>query len=85
MEGELQVSFLERLKDALAPIIEQNGSITIDVSGITEVDVAGLQLILSFLLSRQDRAQTRLTGVGDVFKRALQLTGLAEQYAPFTG
>ncbi len=85
LEGELQVAFLERLKDALAPALDRAEPLTLDVSGISEIDVAGLQLVLAFLRSRHAETQTRLVGAGEVFKRALDLTGMAEHYAPFMG
>lgn len=77
------MAFLERLRDELAPGLELEQPVTIEVSGITDVDVAGLQLLLSFLVSREDRPQTQMAGAGPVFNRALELTGMKEHYARF--
>lgn len=83
LEGDLQVVFLERLHQALTQAFGQSEPLQIDLSGITSVDTAGLQLLLAFARSRHEAESTRFTEPPDFFKKALSLAGMNEHFAPF--
>lgn len=83
LTGELQVTFVERLKDALQEASLNLKDLEIDLSGVTDIDTAGLQMLLAFLREHQAQATVRLTGPTGAFLKALKLTGLNQQYDPF--
>jgi ABC-type transporter Mla MlaB component len=83
LKGELQVGFLERTSNRMAETLASPDPLVVDVAGVSEVDLAGVQLLLSFLQSKKNLAAVSLDGVAPIFAKALELTGLAEHYAPF--
>ena len=83
VQGELQISFLETLQDCLDPALHQSPPLEIDVSGISEVDIPGLQLLLAFLLSRGEEGPVSLINPSPVLLKALGLSGLDEHFTPF--
>jgi anti-sigma B factor antagonist len=46
LAGELTIYTAAEIKAALAEVMVESGEIEIDLSGITEIDTAGLQLML---------------------------------------
>ncbi len=83
LEGDVQVVFLERLHQALAQAFGQPDTVQIDLSAVTSVDTAGLQLLLAFARSRQEKESTRFTGPPGFFKKALELAGMEGHFAPY--
>lgn len=83
LEGDVQVVFLERLHQALTQAFGQTDPLQIDLSGITSVDTAGLQLLLAFARSRQEAVSTRFTDPPEFFHKALKLAGMAGHFAPY--
>jgi len=83
LAGELHIRFLAELKDVLWQALGTNQELEVDVSRVNDLDVAGLQLLLAFLRSRQASAPTKLVGTPPAFSRALELTGLKEHFASF--
>lgn len=83
LAGELHIRFLAELKDVLWQALGTTQELEVDISRVTDLDVAGLQLLLAFLRSRQANAPTRLVGTPPTFSRALELTGLQEHFAAF--
>ncbi len=47
LKGNLSVSNAEKLHKTLIQTLQQNNSITLDVSGLEDIDVSTLQLISS--------------------------------------
>jgi anti-anti-sigma factor len=83
--GELQVHHLHELKADLNQALEESDLAVVDVSGVNDVDVAGLQLLLAFFQSAGHRSSPcKLTGIGPGLRKALQLTGLEQPFAAFT-
>ncbi len=83
LEGDLQVVFLERLHQALAQAFGQSEPVQIDLSGITSVDTAGLQLLLAFARSRPEAESTRFADPPEFFQKALKLAGMDGHFAPY--
>lgn len=75
VSGELKVQHLDEIRPALLEALDLPQDVVLDVSRVAEVDTAGLQLVLSFLRTRQE-GSARLEGLTPSFDRALQLTGL---------
>ncbi|KIX13832.1 STAS domain-containing protein [Dethiosulfatarculus sandiegensis] len=81
--GQLLIRHLDSFKESLWEPLSSNSPVTVDVSQIKEVDLAGLQLLLAFLRSRKEVGGAFITGLSKAFDRALKLTGLEEHYAEF--
>ncbi len=81
--GEMVVRFMEDFRNVLWKALNTSAPLEVDLSRVVEVDVAGLQLLLAFLRSRQGLKPTKLTGLPPLVHKALDLTGLAPHYAPF--
>jgi ABC-type transporter Mla MlaB component len=82
--GKLQVHFLDQIMDCLRAALDQTQALTVDVSGVSAVDLAGLQLLLTFLRARQTLSPTKLRGAQPFLTRAMQLSGLDSHFAAFT-
>lgn len=74
--GELQVQYLESLKGSLDQASTVPEPMTVDVSGVTEIDLAGLQMLLAFLRARQGVGASALHGTQPSVLRAMQLMGM---------
>jgi anti-anti-sigma regulatory factor len=75
------VHHLEGIKGELVDLAAQDESVTADLSGVEEVDMAGLQMLLSFFRSR--KSETKVTGITADMARALEITGLKPHMAPY--
>ena len=47
IEGEMTIFFAQELREAIMPMIAGNDDIDINLSRVTEVDAAGMQLMIS--------------------------------------
>jgi anti-anti-sigma regulatory factor len=74
--GELQVQYLESLKDSLDQASTMPEPMTIDVSGVTEIDLAGLQMLLAFLRARKGAGSSSLHGIQPSVFKAMQIMGM---------
>ena len=83
LSGELQVTFFEQLAEALRQAALNPGDLKVDVAGVTDIDTAGLQMLLAFLREYRNQAKVALAGITPAFAKALALTGLDEHYGPF--
>jgi anti-anti-sigma factor len=81
LSGALQVHHLEGIKGELVDLAAEDGSVTVDLSRVEEVDMAGLQMLLSFFRSRKN--ETKVTGITADIARALEITGLKPHMAPY--
>lgn len=50
IEGEMTIFVAQKLREAIMPVIAKNENIEIDLSRVTEVDGAGMQLMVSVKL-----------------------------------
>jgi len=82
LKGELRMAFLDTLKRELEEA-DTSRELEIDISEVSEVDVAGLQMLLAYLRSRPQGAPARLKGHAAGFRRALALTGLEPHFSPY--
>ena len=63
IEGELTIFTASKLRESMLPLIEKNNEIEIDLSHVTEVDAAAMQLMVSAKLEAILRGKTlRYTG-----------------------
>lgn len=83
LEGDLHVAFLDSLMDCLEQVSPLDQAVHIDLSRITAADIAGLQVLLSFLRSRDEAAPARLKEAPPAFLKALELSGLREHFAHY--
>ena len=47
IEGEMTIFLAQELREAIMPLIAGNDEVEIDLSGVTEIDAAGMQLMIS--------------------------------------
>ncbi|MCB2226400.1 MAG: STAS domain-containing protein [Desulfarculaceae bacterium] len=82
LSGQLRVQYLDILREALESAMSQAPPVRLDLSQVREVDLAGLQLLTAWL---QDDACPRavLAGLPGVVERALELSGLNRNLAPY--
>lgn len=83
IQGELQIQFLESMKEYLLPELNSPGTLVLDLSRVTGVDLAGLQLLLAFAHSRRDHGAIKLAHLPAAMDKALILSGLDQQMRPF--
>jgi anti-anti-sigma factor len=58
VEGEMTIFMAQELREAIMPVIAQNDEIEIDLSRVTEMDAAGMQLMVSAKLEAILRGKT---------------------------
>lgn len=85
ISGDLKVQHLESLGDCLQRGVDATEAISIDLSRVTEIDTAGLQALLAFLLTRNGIGAVKIVDFSSAVDRALKLTGLDGQFRSFAG
>lgn len=85
ISGEVKVQYLESLGDCLQRGIDAVDAIGLSLSHITEIDTAGLQALLSFLLTRKEVGPVHIVDSSPVVDKALKLTGLDSAFNDFAG
>lgn len=81
IEGELTIFRAEELKRAILAMFEQPGAVEIDLSQVTEIDLAGVQLLmLAKLIADGRRRQLRLRRPSDAVATALALLRLGPYF-----
>ena len=83
LEASLQIQNVERELVRLRQVFELNGAAAIDVSGLTAIDTAGVQLLLA--IAREGaRRHIRIHFRGDspALTQALKLLGLEAALMP---
>lgn len=86
IEGELSIYRAAELAQALADWQSQTAAqstpLTLDLSEVTEMDCAGLQLLLSLLRSTQQAGQVlEIAAASDAVTEVLGLAGAAPYFA----
>lgn len=76
VSGELQIQFLESLKQYLQDHLTAPGALVIDLADVSEVDLAGLQLLAVFARTRRQFGELKLTNLSPIMEKALGLSGL---------
>jgi anti-sigma B factor antagonist len=81
IEGELTVFTAHALKDRLMAALAQSTTLQVDLSGVSEVDGAGVQLLLAAKREAQQRGGTlALIGHPPQLIEALELADLAREF-----
>jgi anti-anti-sigma factor len=81
VEGELTVFTVHALKDRIMAALAESSTLQINLSDVSEVDGAGIQLLLAAKREAQQRGGTlSLTGHPPQFIAALELTDLAREF-----
>lgn len=77
LRGECCIDSLSERREALLRAVEDGLPIVVDVSGVTRIDTAGLQLLLAFVLDmrRQGRSVT-WSSVPSVLSDGARLAGI---------
>ena len=83
IKGELQVHSADLLAEHLDKAGEASQTLRLDLSGVTDVDLAGLQLLLALARSRPAPGALVLCGIKPHLLKALELTGLHGHLAAF--
>ena len=77
IEGELSICRAEELKRELLPLYETGRELEIDLSGVTEMDGAGLQLMVAMKIEAIDRdVRLSFTGHSAAVMEVLDLADL---------
>ena len=78
IEGEMTIFRAEELKEAILPVITNNQEIEIDLSRITEIDAAGLVLMISIKLEAwQQKKVLHFVGHSGVVTTAVDICDLS--------
>jgi anti-anti-sigma factor len=81
LSGELTIYHAADLKQALLPLAEQAGAWALDLSGVTDVDSAGIQILLAARRTLAARgAALRVTACGAAADAAFSLYGMADAF-----
>jgi len=75
--AECTVADASSLKTGLAKLLEDSGTVTVDISAVQRVDTAGLQVIAAFVRERASNGrQVQWRGNAPALSAAAQLLGL---------
>lgn len=78
VEGEMTISRAMELKEVLLPACTDGADLEIDLSGVTEIDASGIQLMMALKLESIVRnKQLAFTGHSAAVQEALELSDLA--------
>ena len=76
VEGELRIPEAGRLRDALLAALEPGGATVLDVSGVSDADLGGLQLLCSAHRTYRRRgARFELRGISEPLRLAARAAG----------
>jgi anti-anti-sigma regulatory factor len=77
LKGNLSVSNAEKLHKTLIQTLQQNNTITLDVSGLEDIDVSILQLISSLYSSLGQKGKPSFSGsFSSLVKKRLYICGI---------
>lgn len=77
--GECCIDALEAPRKQLLGALDAEAGVELDLSGVTRIDTAGLQLLLAFVLEMRGRGrQLLLTKPSEIFSQSARLAGLNE-------
>jgi phospholipid transport system transporter-binding protein len=77
--AECTVADAGALKSGLAKLLDESGSVTLDISAVQRIDTAGLQVIATFVRERESQGrQVQWQGDSAAVSAAAKLLGLGE-------
>ncbi len=87
MEGEMTIYRASELKQTLLEALNQSTALTIDLSAVTEMDTAGLQiLVLAKKVAQSKQQELQLVAHSAAVQEVFELLNLAEYFgAPANG
>ena len=75
--GECCIDSVETLRQLLLTALAAKTSVELDLSGVTRIDTAGLQLLLAFVLEMQrQKRPLSLQRPSEIFAQSARLAGL---------
>jgi anti-anti-sigma factor len=77
LSGELDMAYTGALADAVAPLVEQPGDVTVDLQGLSFIDSSGLLALLRTADQVRD-GNLVLRNPSDPVRRVLDLVELAD-------
>lgn len=77
LQGSLTVYQVEKLKDFLQSLLHKRARICMNLTGVTRMDIAALQLLISFKKSLHEEANMSITDISPSVGKILRLTGLS--------
>lgn len=81
VEGEFSIYTAAALKPQLLAALDDSVTLELDLAGVTEMDTAGLQLLLLCKREADSRGRPlRLSGNNPVVKEALELCNLQQLF-----
>lgn len=83
VSGELRIQELEQLVDGLRQALEASEPLEVEMSGVDGADMAGLQALVSFVLSRREIGPITIKSPSTALLRALQVSGLHPHLAAY--
>jgi anti-anti-sigma factor len=85
LEGELTIYTASDVRQRLLAALSGDAAATVlqlDLTGVTETDTAGMQLLLAARqYARAHQREVRISGVGGCVATAIQLLGLDDAFA----
>lgn len=76
LKGQLVVSEIESIHSKLEPLVDETiHDIVLDLSGIDDIDISGLQLIFSIKKSVEGEGAFRIRAVSPKVKECIHLSG----------
>lgn len=76
--GEVDISNVSSLRDAVSPAVEAGGDVTLDLAGLAFMDSTGIQVLIEMSRGLGDRGTLRLIGLGDLVRRTLERVRLQQ-------
>jgi anti-anti-sigma factor len=81
LSGELTIYHAADLKQALLPFAADAGALALDLSGVTDIDSAGIQVLLAARRTLAARGATvRLTACSAAAQALFSLYGMADAF-----
>jgi anti-anti-sigma factor len=78
LRGELDLLAYEKAAEALGPLFEATGDVTLDVAGLSFVDSSGIRLFVRLQRALQDRGRLHLRGPTPHVASVFEVAGLTE-------
>ncbi|MGH2661528.1 MAG: STAS domain-containing protein [Actinomycetota bacterium] len=76
LSGDIDASNVDQLETALAPEVQEDGDITLDVSELGFIGSAGIQVLVRTLINLEGRGRLIVVGAGATLKKLVGIMGL---------
>jgi stage II sporulation protein AA (anti-sigma F factor antagonist) len=78
IEGEVDLTTVEKFRTALAPLIREGGDVTLDVGEMRFIDSSGVQVIIGAITELSDRGRLLLLRPRPTVVRLVRVLGLQQ-------